>query len=180
MARPILAVALLCCACGGQRDLSDPIDGFPASQQETIARRTIDKDWPLTVGRGTLGCLSDAVVFRANGVNYAVNDAARAMGFASIDPIRGSRPSPPPSNPLGRIVQDERMKVFAELSACGSLTPLESQNDCTRRLGARYRLNDAELRQIAAEGTERFWPPLQRPKADLQLLTDRGAKLCKP
>ena len=66
-------------------------------QQQTIVRAAVEKSWPLTVGRGTLGCQSGAVVFRFNGVSYAVNDAARAQGFVSIDGIRGVRPSLPPA-----------------------------------------------------------------------------------
>lgn len=171
----IVATLLACGACGGAAEVpTDPIEGFPAAQQQTIMRATVDKDWPLTVGRGTLGCQSGAVVLRFNGVSYAVNDAARAQGFASIDGIRGDRPSPPPTHPLSRITQEKRMEVFADLARCAAST------DCTNMVGARHRLTSSDLRLILDEGNERLWPPLERSKADLKPLVDRGLKLCNP
>ena len=143
-------------------------------QQQTIVRAAVEKSWPLTVGRGTLGCQSGAVVFRFNGVSYAVNDAARAQGFVSIDGIRGVRPSLPPTHPLSRMTQQERMGVFAELANCAPVS------DCTLIVSARHRITQAELRLIRDEGNERSWPPLERGKADLKPLVDRGLKLCKP
>ena len=170
-----LFVSSICWACGGQpKAVPDPIEAFPVDQQQTIVRAAVEKSWPLTVGRGTLGCHSGAVVFRFNGVSYAVNDAARAQGFASIDGIRGARPSPPPTHPLSRITQEKRMEVFADLARCAA------SNDCTNMVGARHRLTSSDLRLILDEGNERLWPPLERGKADLKPLVDRGLKLCKP
>ena len=169
----LIASAVVCGACAGQsNNVEDPVEGIASAQQETVMRRTIDKEWPLTVGKGTLACRSGAVLFRANGVTYALNDAAKAQGFASIDSIRGNQPSPPPSNPLKGRTQNERMQIFAEYAKCGGVT------DCPLLVGARFRLTPAELRLIFDEGTERSWPPLERKRADLQPLIDRGLKLC--
>lgn len=181
MRRGLVLAAVLFGACGPSSDehvVEDPIEGIPLAQQETIVRRTIAKDWPLTVGKGTLGCRAGAVVFRAGGTTYGVNDAARAQGFASIDPIRAPEPSPPPSNPLKGRTQDERSQIFLELSKCSARTP-QTAGDCTRALGARYRLTDWDLRQISTEGEERSWAPRQRRPANLQPLVDRGLMFCK-
>ena len=175
-----LFVSFICSACSGQSNqVSDPIQGFPAAQQQTITRGGVDKNWPLTVGRGTLGCLSGAVVFRFNGASYAVNDAARAQGFASIEPLLEVQPSRGPSNPLGRLTQDVRMQIFAESAACEARGGSE-QHECIRGIRARHRLSEADLKQIMDEGRERSWAPLRREKADLKPLVDRGLKLCRP
>lgn len=175
-----LFVSSICWACSGQPNpVPDPIQGFPAAQQQTIIRGGVEKDWPLTVGRGTLGCRSGAVVFRFNSASYAVNDAARAQGFASIEPLLGVQPSRGPSNPLGRLKQDERMQIFVESSACQAPAGSE-QSECILGVRARHRISEADLKQITAEGNERSWPPLRRGKADLQPLVDRGLKLCRP
>ena len=65
------------------------------------------------------------------------------------------------------------MAVFADYVACPATT------DCALFVGARHRLTATELRQILEEGNERVWPPLERKKASLQPLIDRGLKLCK-
>jgi len=117
----LIAVAMSCPGCSAQpKAVPDPIEGFPVDQQQTIVRAAVEKSWPLTVGRGTLGCQSGAVVFRFNGVS------------------------------------------------------------CTLIVSARHRITQAELRLIRDEGNERSWPPLERGKADLKPLVDRGLKLCKP
>lgn len=43
--------------------------------------------WPFTVSTGTLKCDGDAVIFVANGRNFAVNGMAKSRGFADIAPI---------------------------------------------------------------------------------------------
>lgn len=170
-----LCASFVCWACSSQPPAgSDPIQGFPPAQQVTITRAAVEKDWPLTVGKGTLGCQAGAVVFRANGVSYAVNDAAGAQGFASIEP-----PSPAPSNPLGRLKPEERMRIFAESAACEDPNRPEPTT-CIAGLRSRHRLSESDLDQIAAEGKERSWPPLRREKADLQAFEQRGLKLCRP
>jgi hypothetical protein len=176
--RWVLAVSVACAGCGESvnrqaDEIQDPIPDVPLSQQLTIMRRAVDQEWPLTVGKGTLGCDSGAVVFRAGGTTYAVNDTARARGFAPIGPIHAPAPSPPPTNPLKSRTQGERMQIFAELHKCGAVT------DCALFVGAKFRLTPAELRLVGSEGNERSWPPLEQQKANLQPLIDRGMKLCR-
>ena len=165
----LAVVAMSAAACGADGP-GDLIDGFPPAQQETV-RRSSWRAWPLSVVVGTLGCDRDAVVFRAAGTTYAVNDAARARGFAALDPILMPAPSPKPSNPLSRITQQDRTKIFEEASACGD-------RGCESQIRARYRLSEAELEQVKVEGRERVWPPLKRQPASTKLLLDRGLLLC--
>jgi hypothetical protein len=130
--------------------------------------------WPLSIGVGTLGCVGNAVVFRANGVSYALNEAAASRGFAAVAPIRQTQGSGPPANPLRRLTQDNRMRIFSAFAACEGANAA----DCQRRVRIANALSEAEMTQIDAEGKERFWPPLEPKRIDLQPLIDAGVKLC--
>lgn len=155
--------------------VADPIAEIPINQQRTLNRSEFRYKWPFTVGIGTLGCDSSAFVFRSNGVNYALNEAARARGFAPVDPIRRVQGSGPPSNPLPRLKQEQRMEIFAAAVGC------DKDADpalCRKRLRATHTLSDADWDQIVAEGRERVWPPLSPPMMSLDPLLDAGKKLC--
>jgi hypothetical protein len=171
--RLALALVALSCACSRTRTIADPVPDIPLAQQRTVQRSDFDPGWPFDVATGTLACAQGAVVFRAAGVTYAVNDAARSR-FAPADPIRVFQ-SVPPSNPLPRIKQNERMQIFAESSSCergaGGLP-------CKQRLRERAGLSDAELQQIDAEGVERRWPPLTRAFVSLDRIAAEGGRLC--
>jgi len=115
-------------------------------------------------------------VFRTQGIDYALNDAARSRGIRPIDPIWEDRSEGWPSNPLKRIPQDTRKRVYAEFAACQ-----ESQNSlsaCRDRVRVSAQLTDAELEQIIAEGVERRWPPQKPNRKSLDPLLAVGAKLC--
>ena len=142
-----------------------------------MRRPVLGDQWPLTLVEGTLGCIDDAVVFRARDKTYAVNAVARSRGFSPIEPILLFEGSGPPSNPLGRIKQDVRTQIFAEASACERRADAEV---CKAEVRTKHRLSDADLKQVEAEGHERRWPPLPREKMRLQPLVDRGLKLCRP
>ena len=160
-------------ACRRARPIADPIPDVPLTQQRAVQRHDFDPGWPFEISAGTLGCSGGAVVFRTSGVTYALNDAARSR-FASPDPIRVFQ-SAAPTNPLGRITQEERMRIFAASSACdrGDGAP-----QCRQRLRERAGLSDAELKQVDAEGVERRWPPLERERVPLDAVSAAGLRLC--
>jgi hypothetical protein len=168
--------SLLLTACSG-RDvrIEDRIADIPASQQMAISRRELTDGWPFIPAEGALGCLSDAVVFRAAGVSYALNDAARSRGYAQVDPIVLTTPGRP-SNPLGRITQDERMRVFAAADAC-RVHPQPSV--CRQELARAHTLTSDELAQIEVEGRERSWPPVPRHPRSLTPVLNAGLALCR-
>ncbi len=170
----MVVVALLSAACSGQgssKPVADPIAGIPDSQQRVVSRNEFRLVWPFSVGAGTIGCSADAVVFRAGGVNYGLNEAARSRGFATADPVWLTH-HVAPSNPLSRVKQERRMQIFAEFSACDGA-------ECRKLLLPRYAVSDAELKQIAAEGAERRWPPLAPRRVSLDPIVEAGLKLCR-
>src|SRR5262249_29729759 len=150
------ALTLLMAACGpSSRAVSDPIAGVPAGQQRAISRFDFQDDWPFVPGAGTLACQDGAVAFRAGGSTYALNDRARARGYASIEPLRVTQ-SAAPSNPLRRLRQDERTHIFAELASCQTA----GAPPCRQRVADRHGLAADEVQQIDVEGNERRWLPL--------------------
>lgn len=164
---------LMACS-GGPVRVTDPIPDVPATQQRVTSRGEFPDLWPFIPGSGTIGCVSNAVAFRAQGVTYALNDAARARGYVSVDPIVVTR-SAGPTNPLGRLRQDERMQVFAASEVCKSRA---DRSSCRRELAGAHHLSDDELAQIDAEGRERSWPPLTAPKMSLDAVVRAGLALC--
>jgi hypothetical protein len=166
---------LLLLACGGGSvRVADPISDIPAAQQRVISRGELADAWPFVQGTGTLGCVSNAVAFRAQGVTYALNDGARARGYVRVDPIIVSR-SVAPTNPLRRLRQDQRMQIFAGSEACKSRA---DGTGCRAELTRVQHLSDDELAQIEAEGRERSWPPLMAPKMSLDAVLRAGLALC--
>jgi uncharacterized protein DUF2511 len=170
-------------ACGQNQpeSIADPIPDTPENQQRTVGRSEFRWQWPFTVGTGTLGCTSGAVVFRTAGVSYALNDAARSRGFASIEPIRQIGSSGPPRDPLARLPQDQRMQIFAQSAACARKFADNSveTNRCKQRLRESRSLSEADLTQIEAEGLERLWRPLSPKPIGMDPLIDAGLKLCQ-
>lgn len=171
-----LVLLVLFIACGGSRSqrIADPISDVPANQQRSVARSEFGWKWPLSVGFGTLGCISDAVVFRAGGVTYALNEAASSRGFAPLDPIWATQ-STGPRDPLKRLTQDQRMRLFAEASACEKAKAVDR---CKQRILETHALSEQELKQIDAEGRERTWPPLAPMRRSVASLVDAGLTLC--
>jgi hypothetical protein len=169
-------IFLLALACSGaSRSVTDPIDGIPAAQQRAISRFDFQDDWPFEPGVGTLACSTGAVVFRANGTTYALNDTARSRGYASADPIRLAQ-SGAPSNPLRRIRQEDRVRIFRELRACDTTA---DASGCRQRIARERGLASDELQQIDVEGRERSWPPLTPALKSMQRVLDTGRGLCR-
>jgi hypothetical protein len=169
----LLCVGLAACA-GGATPVDDPIPDIPAGQQRRISRHDFVDTWPFEPGTGTLGCAAGAVVFRVQGVTYALNDTARARGYVSVDSIVVSR-SKAPSHPLGRITQDERMQIFRTSEGCKTSA---DEAACRRRLAELQALSPAELSQVEAEGRERSWPPLSPPQKSTEPVVKAGAAMC--
>lgn len=174
-----VSVPLAAAACGPGANLADPIPEIPRAQQRTIDRSELRWQWPFTVGTGTLGCVDGAIVFRSTGTSYALNDLARSRGFASNESIRQIGASGPPSNPLSRLTQADRERIFAESIACErSPAQLVGTEGCKRRLLDVWHVGAEELTQIETEGRERLWPPLQRKPLPLDAVLSAGSKLC--
>lgn len=162
---------------GRPQSIRDPIPDIPANQQRTVARNEFRWQWPFAVGVGTLGCTSGAVVFRTGNVTYALNDAAKAKGFASVKPTQVTVDAGP-RNPLARVKQETRMQIFAQAAACNATGSDHSPTACRQGLRGTHGLSDDELKQIEAEGTERRWRPLQPEYRSLAPLVEAGLKLC--
>jgi hypothetical protein len=166
------------CSCGKQTPtIADPVEGIPLSQQRTIDRNELGYKWPFGMGTGTIACDGGALFFRAGGTTYALSRGAGTRGSADIDAIRRLQGSGPPSDPVSRLTQEERMKIFAQSSACSSEAP-GSVGDCKARLRARSSISESELTRVEAEGAERSWPPLKPPWMSLDAVIDAARQLC--
>ena len=157
--------------------IADPVEGVALAQQRTIDRNELGYKWPFTPGAGTIACDGGALFFRANGTTYALSRGAGTRGYADIDTVRRPQGSGPPSDPVSGLIQEERMKIFAQSSACGSEPPA-SVAECKARIRTRSNLSESELRRVEAEGAERYWPPLKPPLMSLEALTGAARQLC--
>jgi uncharacterized protein DUF2511 len=168
-------LSLMTVACGsGTVAPAEPVAGMPPAHQRQISRAELPDDWPFVPGTGTLACDGGAVAFRAQGVTYALNDGARARGYADVNPIVVTQ-SAAPSNPLRRIPQDDRMRIFIASSACAARP---EPSVCRRDLASARQLTADELIQIDAEGRERAWPPLTPSTRSVKPVLDAGLALC--
>jgi hypothetical protein len=169
---------MLIAGCGPkERTIADPVPGVALSRQRTVSRAQFGFRWPLTVGVGTLACDDrGTILFRTRGITYGLS--GRPAGSADIASIGVVEPSPPPSNPLKRITQNERMEAFEAMMRCVSLNSIDER--CRNATLARFRLSRDEWRQIEVEGRERHWPPLARELMSLDPLLSAGRALCAP
>ena len=166
---------LAAAACSSASAPVDPIDAVPAAQQRTITRNEFGFRWPFTAGVGTLGCRDGAVMFRNAGTTYALNDAG-ARQFPPVDPLRRIQGSGPPTDPVSRLTQGTREKIFAGMSACSRLATGAAA--CRDGLQASHNVTDDELGKIEAEGIERRWPPVEPVHMSLAPVLAAGLKLC--
>jgi hypothetical protein len=153
---------------------ADPVPGIALNHQRQISRADLIDHWPFVPGTGTLACDQDAIAFRTQGVTYALNDAARARGYADVGPLVVAR-SGEPSQPLRRIQQDARMRIFADSAACASTA---NPSRCRLDVTSAHQLTPEELNQIDREGRERSWPPLTAHKQSVQPVVDLALALC--
>ena len=173
----VAAVALAGC---GQRQpsVADPVAGVPLAQQRTITRNEIGYRWPFTPGVGTIACDGGALFFRAAGTTYALSRGAGTRGYANVDAIRRVQGGGPPSDPVSRLTQEVRVKVFADVSACGDAAGSLRAAECKTRIREHAGVSEAELAKIEAEGVERNWPPLPPILMSLDPITEAGRLLC--
>jgi hypothetical protein len=165
---------VLVAACGPHGTIDDPVAGVPLSRQKAISRAGFGFRWPLSVGIGTLACdEKGALLFRTQGITYRLNKAASSA--PDIEPLRILAPSAPPSNPLRRMKQADRMEAFKSMMVCGSS---ERDDRCAQTTLARLGLSPEEWTQVEAEGRERQWPPLTRDLMPLDQLVTAGQALC--
>jgi hypothetical protein len=174
-----MAVAALA-ACGRQPPaVTDPVQGVPLVQQRTIDRAELGFKWPFDVGTGTIACDGGALFFRSGGTTYALSKGAGTRGYANVNAIRRVQGSGPPSDPVSRLTQEVRMKMFAEVSACAAgAAGTQLAAECKTRIRERAGVSEAELTRIEAEGVERNWPPLPPILMSLDEITQAGRRLC--
>ena len=180
--RPLIWIAgvgmIALSACTRQTPtIADPVEGVPLAQQRTIDRNELGYKWPFDQGTGTIACDGGALFFRANGTTSALSRGAGTRGYADIDTIRRTQGSGPPSDPVNGLIQEERMKIFAQSSACSGENPGKA-DECKARIRARSKISEGDLTRIEAEGAERYWPPLRPPLMSLDAVSDAARQLC--
>lgn len=161
--------------------VTDPVEGVALTQQRTIDRNELGYKWPFTPGTGTLACDGGALFFRTGGTTYALSKGAGTRGYANVDAIRRVQGSGPPSDPVSRLTQEQRTKLFARAAECASIsTTTQSARvaECKARIRERDGLTESELARIEAEGVERNWPPLTPVLMSLDPITEAGRLLC--
>jgi len=171
----LTSCALLCAAaCGSRQTIADAIPGLPVNHQRTVSRAEFGFRWPLSVGVGVLGCdPPQTILFRTQGTTYELSgDPHRGSDIA---PLRLDEPSGPPSNPIRRLKQDDRMRAFALGSGCAAHP---SDTPCIDNTLQRLGLSRDDWMLIDAEGKERRWPPLTRDLMSLESLLAAGRDLC--
>jgi O-antigen/teichoic acid export membrane protein len=134
--------------------------------------------WPFDAAAGTLACKEEAVAFRTSGETYAINEAATRLGFRRVDVIVRLQRGGPPTNPLSRVRQEDRQRIFRQSMLCEKFPAPDSVARCKAELRDGSGLSPAELTQIEVEGRERVWPPLALQPASLDALMKAGLKLC--
>lgn len=168
--------ALACAVACGSREISitDAVPGVALDHQRTISRAEFGFRWPLSAGVGVLACgPRGAILFRTQGTTYELSgDPGKG---SDIQALRVPEGSGPPSNPLRRIKQDDRMRAFESVTSCAS-HPNDTHcvDDELHRLG----LSHDDWALIEAEGKERQWPPLVRDMMPLEPLLAAGRELC--
>jgi hypothetical protein len=181
-ARLALVAAVALAGCGPRQPaVTDPVEGVPLTQQRNVDRNELGYRWPFTPGVGTIACDGGALFFRTAGTTYALSRGAGTRGHANIDAIRRVQGSGPPSDPVSRLTQDVRVKVFADLSACGDRAGAAGSQraaECKTRIRERAGVSEAELTKIEAEGVERNWPPLPPILMSLDPVTEAARQLC--
>jgi hypothetical protein len=168
--------------CGRRADtIADPVAGVPLRQQRAIDRAELGFKWPFDVGTGTIACDGGALFFRSGGTTYALTGGAGARGYPNVDALRRVQGSGPPSDPVRRLTQDVRMRLFAQVSACagpGETADSPRARECRTRTRERSGVSESELARIEAEGEERNWPPRPPVLMPVEPLVDAARQLC--
>lgn len=170
----VLALSPSCAATGiGSPGTSD--DRTVRTNEREIDRSEFRFQWPFAIGKGMLSCDSGAVMLQTAGVTYGLNEEAIERGLPPASPILMTQQQPP-TNPLGRVPQNDRERIFSVALGCdGAKDPAR----CRTSVGSQYGLTDAELEQILVEGRERTWPPLPPRRRSVQPIVEAGLRLCQ-
>ena len=91
-----------------------------------IGAEDFPDSWPFTVSSGVVRCEGNAVTFEADGTVYGLNGFALASGYPAVDPIRLLRPDLA-SNPVSRVPETDRRRMFAELSSCEAIASSKAE-----------------------------------------------------
>jgi hypothetical protein len=168
--------------CGRSVDtIANPIAGVPLTQQRTINRAELGFKWPFDVGTGTIACAGGEVFFRSGGSTYALTKGVGTDGYPNVDALRRVQGSGPPSDPVSRLTQDMRMKLFAQVSGCaaaGGSADSPRARECRTRTRERSGVSESELAKIEAEGEERNWPPRPPVLMSVEPVIDAARQLC--
>jgi hypothetical protein len=176
------AAAIVLTACRANAPaVTDPVEGVPLAQQRPLSRNDLSYKWPFTPGTGTIACDGGALFFRTGGTTYALSRGAGTRGYASIDQIRLTQGGGPPSDPVSRITQETRMKIFAQVADCGAPSSTKGAATvaaCKARVQQRHELTAEELAKIEAEGVERNWPPRPVQLMSIDPVIEAARQLC--
>lgn len=100
----VAAIALLVAACGGSAGATAPSRPL---EPGAITRADLGAAWPFAVDAGELRCNELAgrplVTFAVDGIEYALNGAARDAGFPELDTT--VLPSWPDVSGLGPLIE---------------------------------------------------------------------------
>jgi hypothetical protein len=114
-------------------------------------------------------------MLRTGGVTYGLNDDAVTRGFPPAAPVLMTQ-NRPPTNPLRRLRQGDRERIFSIAIGCDSA---KEPARCRTGVGMQYGLSAAELEQILVEGRERTWPPLPPRRMSIEPIVEAGLRLCQ-
>lgn len=156
----------------------------PTERPDTIhiARSDAPASWPFIFEAGELRCQRLdaqrlAVLLIAEGQTYGLNGTAKGAGHPAADPV--VKPRGPLGNiePVSRVAEPSRRRIFAELVGCEDSG---GGTACKEALRRRERLSEVEFKTISNEGLVSSWPPLAPPPPmDVSPFIRRGLALCE-
>lgn len=156
----------------------------PAPRVDTmrISHAEATEGWPFTFEAGELRCQRIdaqrlAVLLIADGRTYGLNGTARDAGHPSADAVTKPRGALGNIEPVGRLPEPSRRRIFTELVRCEDSDGVSACKEAVRR---RERLSEVEFKAISNEGILASWPPLPPPPAmDVSPFIRRGLALCE-
>ena len=175
----LIPIAIMCGGCGA------------APGERAITRAEFGEAWPLTVDGGVIACVDgSSVVFRADGVTYAINGTARgqaaARGDREIEPIQRLQPVAAVTARADRLSEADRQAIFAEVVQCQrngahytGAAAVGWAEVCRTHFARPSKLAGDELSLIMTEGASIGWPPLKPVRAGIRPIFDVGLKLCR-
>ena len=174
----LIPIAIVCGGCGA------------APTERAITRAELGEAWPLTVESGVIACADgSSIVFRADGVTYAINGTARrqatARGYRDIEPIQRLTPPGAITARADRFSEADRQAIFADMVHCqrnGAQTgaaAVARAEACRTQVPRAGTLAGNELNLIMTEGAAIGWPPLKPARAGIRPIFNIGLELCR-